>query len=120
MERVHPDAYGNSTGRSASTHDSNANETPQLAAKPGPNAVKIFNLRSREDRDNMLQTTIQDWQAAKFPWPMDSIKAKNVHRSIFEMMVMDLVPFTEVNKPGFLRHHHRLVPNFTVGVITYV
>ena len=34
-------------------------------------------------------------------------------------MILDLVPFHEVNKPGFLRHHQLLVPNFKVASATY-
>ena len=43
-----------------------------------------------------------------------SQRAQEIHKSIFEEMVLDLVPFTEVNKPGFLRHHQRLAPDFKV------
>ena len=35
------------------------------------------------------------------------------------MMVMDLVPFREVTKPGFLRLFTTAVPNFTVASHTY-
>ena len=35
------------------------------------------------------------------------------------MMVMDLVPFYEVNKPGFLRAWNTAAPNFTVASHTY-
>ena len=41
------------------------------------------------------------------------------HKSIFECMILDLVPFSEVNKPGFLRHHQLLVPNFKVASEKY-
>ena len=37
----------------------------------------------------------------------------------FQMMVMDLVPFREVTKPGFLRLFNTAVPNFTVASHTY-
>ena len=42
-----------------------------------------------------------------------------IHKSIFESMLLDLVPFSEVNKPGFLRHHALLAPNFEVASATY-
>ena len=34
-------------------------------------------------------------------------------------MILDLVPFREVDKPGFLRHHQLLAPNFEVASATY-
>ena len=108
MEKIHSEIYF------APETQAESNDPEEPNKKSGSGQIKIFNVRSKKERNDMLQMTIPDMKAAREPWPMESIKAQNVHRSIFEMMVIDLVPFTEVNKPGFLRHHHRLVPNFQV------
>ena len=49
----------------------------------------------------------------------NSSRAQKIHKSIFETMLVDLVPFHEVNKPGFLRHHALVCPNFEVASDKY-
>ena len=51
--------------------------------------------------------------------PQDSLKAQRIHKSIFEEMVLDLRPFSEVDKIGFLRHHYLLCPNFEPRTAKY-
>ena len=99
-----------STSANSNTTDGGRKSTPYAS---------IFNLRSKKDRQAMLQTTIDDWKEAKHPLDFNSIKAQKIHRSIFECMIVDLIPFTEVNKPGFLRHHALLAPNFEVASDKY-
>ena len=36
------------------------------------------------------------------------------HRSIFEMIILDLQPWSIVNNPGFLRHHAVFKPHFDI------
>ena len=121
MEHYHPDEYfadDEQPTEAKGPEDKQNEKAVSQQDKLGPGEVKIFNLRSRNERQKMLQATIPGLQEAKAPWPMGSLKAKNAHRYLFEMMVLDLTPFSEVNKPGFLRYTHHLCPNFQVGIIT--
>ena len=49
----------------------------------------------------------------------NSEKAQKGHKSVFEMLVLDLLPWSTVNYPGFLRHHARMVPNFELASEKY-
>ena len=83
-------------------------------------SVKIFDVnRTKKDREELLQLTLPDYVKAKTTLAFDSEKAQRYHKSVLEMMVLDCVPWTEVNKPGFLRHHHTLVPNFKLASEKY-
>ena len=81
--------------------------------------ISIWKLRSKEQRKEMFQTTIPGWVDSKTMLPFNDARAQRIHKSIFETMVLDLVPFSEVNKPGFLRHHAYLAPNFEVASEKY-
>ena len=59
------------------------------------------------------------WVQSRAMLDINSDKAQMYHKSIFEMMILDLIPFSSVNKPGFLRHHYRLVPNFNLASDKY-
>ena len=67
----------------------------------------------------MFQNTIQDWDPPQSLLTMNSPRAQAIHKSIFEEMILDLVPFCEVNKPGFLRHHALICPDFEVASDKY-
>ena len=86
--------------------------------RPAPYA-NIFSLRTKTDRKAMFQTTIPGWVEHKNPLDFHSDKAQRIHKAIFEQMVLDLVPFHEVNKPGFLRTYAHVVPNFEVASDKY-
>ena len=101
----------------SSDKPSTSNDAP-THNRPSPYA-NIFKLRTHTDREAMLQTTIPDWVQSNNPLPFHSPKAQRIHKGIFEQMVVDLVPFHEVNKPGFLRQYYRLVPNFKVATAKY-
>ena len=77
--------------------------------------TELFVLCPQKRRKDLFQKTIDDWREAKTMLHIDHPKAKRLHRSIFEMMIMDNLPFYAVSKPGFLRHHAIAVPNFQVA-----
>ena len=64
--------------------------------------VQIFNLRSKKSREEFVSHTITDWAKPDNKLEFYSAEAQKIHKSIFEMMVMDLRPFTTVNDPGFI------------------
>lgn len=81
--------------------------------------VNIFSLRTQQERNSMFQTTIPGWVASRNPLDFHSLKAQKYHKTIMEQMIVDLVPFHEVNKPGFLRSYAVLAPNFKVASSKY-
>ena len=82
-------------------------------------SAPIWKFRSKKDRAEMFENSIPGWVKSKTMLPFESLKAQKFHRSIFEAMVLDLVPFSEVDKPGFLRHHQIVCPNFDVASAKY-
>ena len=87
--------------------------------KRGGTYAKLFELCPKRRREELFQSTIPDWVEAKTMMKFENPRSLRLHKSIFEMLVMDLVPFTEVAKPGFLRHHYVAIPNFNVASPTY-
>ena len=81
--------------------------------------MKLFVLCPQKRRKELFQSSIPDWIEAKTMMDFNSDKAQSYHKSIFEWMMLDLLPFHAVKKPGFLRHHALTVPNFTVASHKY-
>ena len=81
--------------------------------------AQILTSKSKKERKDMFEFTIPDWIEATNMLDFNSARAQKIHRSIFELFIVDLVPFTEVNKPGFLRHHALLAPNFELASDKY-
>ena len=116
LEHKHPEIKL-TPGKSATPTQSSGNATRMHKSTGG--YINIFNLRTREERKAMFQTTIPGWVENKNPLDINSIKAQRYHKAIFEQMVVDLVPFHEVNKPGFLRTYSIVAPNFEVASDKY-
>ena len=123
MDHIHPEIDWNAKEKSKEQPD-DANE-PSTSAKThtailkrGPYA-QIYSLCAQERRPELFQSTIPNWVAAKTMMKFGSEKAQRIHKSIFEMLVMDLLPFHTVNKPGFLRLQAVTIPNFVVASDKY-
>jgi hypothetical protein len=81
--------------------------------------VPIFNIRSKKQRTDMLQSTIPNWVEATSKIDSNSEKGQKFHKSIFEMLVLDLQPWSTVNEAGFLRHHAVITPNYEIASEKY-
>ena len=81
--------------------------------------TQLFALCPQKRRRELFQSTIPDWTGAKTMLAFGSNRAQKLHKSIFEHMIMDNIPFYEAYKPGFLRMFHVAVPNFTVASDKY-
>ena len=81
--------------------------------------IKISKLRSKQERKEAFACTISNWveQAKKVGFHTE--KGQAFHKSVFEMLIMDLLPFTHVNDLGFLRHHQKFLPNFEIASDKY-
>ena len=104
---------------SSSKNPDNISATKYNAiCKRGPYAM-IYSLCSKGKRSEMFVRTIPGWIQSKTMMKFNSDGAQRLHKSIFEMLVMDLMPFHTVSKPGFLRHQALSVPNFEVASDKY-
>ena len=81
--------------------------------------LKAYSLCPKKKRGELFQATIPGWVEATTELDFHGPKAQRFHRSIFEMMVTDLLPFYEAAKPGFLRMIAVMHPNFAVASPTY-
>ncbi|XP_012558654.2 zinc finger BED domain-containing protein 4-like [Hydra vulgaris] len=67
----------------------------------------------------MLQSTIPNWVQASSKIDSNSENSQKFHKSIFEMMILDLQPWSIVNDAGFLRHHALIAPNYEIASEKY-
>ena len=112
MKNHHPEAYSIPLNESVPGCSTGTR-------KRACNDINIFRLRSKKERSEFLQSSIPDWIEANTTMDINHPRAQKIHKSIFEMMLIDRMPFTHVNNPGFLRHHYLLAPNFDVGCDKY-
>ena len=75
----------------------------------------IFHIRNKVQKKELFHITIPDWVESKTMLKRTSEKAKRLDKYLFDQLVLDCVPFTEVEKPGLLRNYQILAPNFEVG-----
>ena len=59
------------------------------------------------------------WVESKTVLDFNSEKAQRLHKSVLEMIVLDLMPWSTVNKPGFLRNQKLSTPNFELASEKY-
>ena len=118
MENYHPESYTIEEEHVADNTDMTGDAVGPNR-KRAANEINIFRLRSKKDRTEFLQSSIPDWIEANTMMDIDHPRAQKIHKSIFEMMLVDRLPFTAANNPGFLRHHYLLAPNFDVGCDKY-
>ena len=83
------------------------------AHKRGP-PTSIFNMCAKKCRTELFQSTIPGHVEAMTKLKFTSEKAQRLTKSIFEMLVVDLLPWHTVGKPGFLRHQVMSTPNYEV------
>jgi len=77
--------------------------------------MQIFDIKSKKQRADMLQCTIPGWVDTNTKIDTNSEKGQKFHKSIFEMILLDIQPWSVVNDPGFLRHHALIAPNYEIG-----
>ena len=119
LKTKHKEVPLTETEAPSTSGESDVPATVSTSRKRGGTYAKLFELCPKKRRDELFQSTIPNWVQAKTMMKFGNDRSLRLHKSIFEMLIMDLVPFTEVAKPGFLRHHAIAVPNFTVASPTY-
>ena len=81
--------------------------------------TKLFNCRTKQERKQMLQTTIGESFDRGKMYELNSDQAQKYHRKVFEMMILDLRPFNCVNNPGFIRLCFEFDRRFDLASETY-
>ena len=81
--------------------------------------IKIFNLKTKKARETVIQTTMNGFVRPTKMLTFHSDAAQKIHRSIFEMIVVDCEPFSIVNQPGFIRSYAQARPDFQLGSAMY-
>ena len=81
--------------------------------------VTILDLCAKKNRSELFQSSIPGWIESKTTLKFGSEKAKRMHKSVFEYLVLDLKSFHSVALPGFLRHQQIMMPNFQVASPKY-
>ena len=118
LNKQHPEVNLDSgaNNNEASTRSTNESSSKKRGWTP---TVPLWKLRSKKQRTDMFSCTIPGWVESKTTLDINHPRAQRIHKWIFETMILDLVPFREVDKPGFLRHHALLCPNFEVASAKY-
>ena len=86
---------------------------------PDESEPKLKNLRSKAERTAAIQSTIPGYIESVTKWSFDSPKAQEIHRKVFEMLVLDTKPWHHVNDLGFNRLMATTSPKFVLASDTY-
>jgi hypothetical protein len=81
--------------------------------------MPLFDIKSKKQRTEMLQCTIPGWVDTNSKIDTNSEKGQRFHKSIFEMILLDIQPWSVVNDPGFLRHQALIAPNYEIASEKY-
>ena len=84
--------------------------------KRSTDEICIWACRTKKQRTALFQSSIPNWIESTTVLPRSHERARKIDRCIFERMCLDLAPFNEVNKPGFLRLLALLQPNFEASI----
>ena len=76
--------------------------------------ISIYKRKSKIQRTEMLVKSIPGYIESKTPLSFYSEKAQELHKYLFEMLVIDSEPWSMVNNPGFLRYSKKMCPNFVI------
>ena len=112
LKKQHPNEFKPSKNEAESSN-------LKRPANEESDCVRLFNLRSKKDRKTMLCHTIPGWVASTNKYDFHSEKAQSLHKSAFEMIVLDGQPFTFVNDPGFIRLCYQMDPRFELASDKY-
>ena len=83
------------------------------------NTPNLFNLRTKKERSLMIQTTVDESFDRVRKYDFYSDEAQKKHRRVLETMILDLRPFSDVNKPGFIRLCYEFDKRFDLATDNY-
>ena len=83
--------------------------------------AKLWNLRTHGQRQEFLhQAKVSDWCTAgstcqESTYDIHDLRARERHRGVLMMVILDLQPWSIVNDPGFLYYSNTLDPHYKVA-----
>ena len=82
---------------SSSSSDTTVDEPALIYSRKRTARNSIHNIRSKKQKEELFLFTIPGYVQSKAPLPFHNARAQQIHKMIFEQMVMDLVPYHEVS-----------------------
>ena len=88
----------------------------------------LFNLRTQSQRQEFLhQTNLNSWvggnhvikQSKETVYDIHDMRAKDRHRGVLMMVLIDLQPWNFVSDPGFLYYSNQMDPHYKVASTTF-
>ena len=85
--------------------------------------VSIFNLRTSKQREKFLvQSTLTGgWgssssrQTPESCYDIHDLRAKELHKGVLKMVILDLQPWSIVNDPGFIFYSYQMNPKYKLA-----
>jgi hypothetical protein len=83
--------------------------------------AKLWNLRTNAQRQEFLhQAKVSDWCMAgstsqESTYDIHDLRARERHKGVLMMVILDLQPWSIVNDPGFLYYSNTLDPHYKVA-----
>lgn len=109
LERKHPEDF-----KSLTENRPNDEAETDVRKRGSASYAELHALCPLKKRKALFQMSIEDYKEGPV-LPFNSPKAKRLHKSVFEYLIMGNHPFYEVCKPAFLRHHAIVAPNYQVA-----
>ena len=89
--------------------------------------VPLYNLNTHSKRQEFLQqTSLNSWitgskklQSPESVYDIHDIRAKDRHRGVLMMVILDLQPWNFVSDPGFVCFSNRMDPHYKVASTTF-
>ena len=89
--------------------------------------IPLFNLNTQKKRKEFLhQTNLNSWvggtsvnQPQGAVYDVHDVRAKERHKGVLMMVIMDLQPWNFVSDPGFLYYSSQMDPHYKVASTTF-
>ena len=76
-------------------------------------------VANKKQKIDLFQQTISGYVESVKLWDINSPKAQEFHRDVFEYLVEDMNPWSTVQDRGFLRMYKKRFPNFELATPKY-
>ena len=103
------------------------NEEQQEEDEMEGGTIQLYNIRTQKQRQEFLhQTNLNSWvsgshtkQSPETVYDIHDIRAKDRHRGVLMMVILDLQPWNFVSDPGFLYYSNQMDPHYKVASTTF-
>ena len=81
--------------------------------------TNLFHVKNKKQRLETFQKTIPNWIESNEKWDFNHPSAQKLHKSVFEMCIIDLKGWDEINSTGFQRVLQLANPKFQLASPKY-